>query len=135
MAYYSPSQLADGVLITDALIGETNFNFEFTGSDPNITPSAGYFTFETLPNNTGSYANITGLARGDKEVGGSSQIVIKPAATNSSTSGNTDDFIWSANVVDGGTLANNVLTWTPSVNVGVGTAKLRGTGGLAVNVV
>ena len=131
MAYYSPAQLEDGVLITDALIGETNFNFEFTGSNPNVGAPQGYFTFETLKNNTGSYANVTPLGKGDKEVGANSAIEIK--ATGSAYD---EGYIWSARVIrTTSTPANNVLTWTPAVNVGVGTAKLRGTGGLAVRVV
>ena len=131
MAYYSPSDLENGVLITAALIGETNFNFEFTGSNPNIGAPEGYFTFETLKNNTGSYANVTPLGIGDQAVGANSAIEIKPTG-----SAYDEGYIWSARVIRTTTTpANNVLTWTPATNVGVGAAKLRGTVGIAVNVV
>ena len=137
MAVYTAEQLSEGVLVTDALIGETNFNFSFSGSNSNPSNLSGsaYFTFETLKNSNGSYANVTPLAKGDKEVGVNSLIVIKPTATNQNISGVTDDFIWSAEIRDGGSDANNVITWTPETNVGVGTAFLRGTGGISVNVV
>jgi|TARA_R100000081_G_C4683933_1_gene98956 hypothetical protein len=131
MAVYTAEQLSEGVLVTDALIGETNFNFTF----PSSLSGSAYFTFETLKNSNGSYANVTPLAKGDKEVGANSLIVIKPTATNQNISGITDDFIWSAEVRDGGNDPNNVITWTPETNVGVGTAFLRGTGGISVNVV
>ena len=125
MADYTAQQLNDGVLITDGLVGETNFNFTFPAS---MSGSA-YFTFETLANNTASYSGIVGLAKGIKSVVGTSKIQVKPVGTN----GNTDDFIWSAIVMDGNTVGNNVITWTPTTNVGVGTALLRGTGGISLN--
>ena len=131
MANYTAQELAQGVLVKDALIGETNFNFTF----PSSLSGSAYFTFETLSNNTGSYAGVTGLAKGDKEVGASSLIVVKPTGSNPVVTGRTSDFIWSAVMRDGGSAANNVITWTPDVNVGVGTARLRGTGGISVNVV
>lgn len=125
MANYTAEQLREGVLITDALIGETNFNFIF----PSSLSGSAYFTFETKRNITGSYADVTPLAKGDKEVGGSSLIVVKPSGSAYETG-----YIWSAVVRDGGSNPNNVITWTPAVNVGVGTAYLRGTGGISVQV-
>ena len=126
MAVYTAEQLRKGVLVTDALIGETNFNFTF----PSSLSGSAYFTFETKRNVTGSYDNVTALGKGDKEVGVNSSIVIKPTGSAYETG-----YIWSAIVRDGGSAANNVITWTPAVNVGVGTAYLRGTGGISVNVV
>jgi hypothetical protein len=126
MAVYTAAQLSEGVLVTDALIGETNFNFTF----PSSLSGSAYFTFETKRNGKGYYDNVTPLGKGDKAVGGSSLIVIKPTGSAYETG-----YIWSAVVRDGGSNPNNVITWTPSVNVGVGTAYLRGTGGISVNVV
>ena len=126
MADYTAEQLREGVLITDELVGETNFNLSF----PSSLSGSAYFTFETKRNVTGSYANVTPLGKGDKEVGVNSLIVIKPTGSAYETG-----YIWSAVVRDGWSNPNNVITWTPAVNVGVGTAYLRGTGGISVNVV
>ena len=126
MANYTAEQLREGVLVTDALIGETDFNFTF----PSYLTGSAYFTFETKRNATGSYDNVTPLGKGDKEVGASSLIVIKPTGSAYETG-----YIWSAKVRDGGSNPNNVITWTPDINVGVGEAYLRGTGGISVNVV
>jgi hypothetical protein len=126
MADYTAEQLREGVLITDELVGETNFNLSF----PSSLSGSAYFTFETKRNVTGSYENVTPLAFGDKEVGASSLINISPKG-----GVNYTGYVWSAIVRDGGSSVNNVITWTPSTNVGVGTAYLRGTGGISVNVV
>jgi predicted transport protein len=53
-------------------MGETNFNLSF----PSSLSGSAYFTFETKRNVTGSYANVTPLGKGDKEVGVNSLIVL-----------------------------------------------------------
>lgn len=126
MANYTAEQLREGVLITDALIGETNFNFSFSSDQS----GSAYFTFETLQNATGSYAGVTPLAKGIKSIGANSLHVIKPTG-----SAYEEGYIWSAIVRDGGSAPNNVITWVPSINVGVGAARLKGTGDISVNVV
>lgn len=126
MATYTAEQLREGVLITDALIGETNFNFSFSSNQS----GSAYFTFETLQNTTGSYGGVVPLAKGAKSVGENSLIQVKPTG-----SAYESGYIWSAIVADGGSNPNNVITWVPSTNVGVGKARLKGTGGISVTVV
>ena len=126
MATYTAEELRGQGTLTEAISGATSFEFTF----PSSLSGSAYFTFETKRNVTGSYDNVTALGKGDKEVGVNSSIVIKPTGSAYETG-----YIWSAKVRDGGSEANNVITWTPAVNVGVGTAYLRGTGGISVNVV
>ena len=132
MAVYTAEQLSKGVLVTDAIEGETNFNFSFSGSNTNPSNLSGsaYFTFETLQNGTGSYDGVTPLGKGLKSVGANSLIVVKPTGSAYITG-----YIWSAEIRDGGSAANNVITWVADTNVGVGAARLKGTGGISVNVV
>jgi len=137
MALYTASQLAEGVLITDEITGETNFNFIFPSASYEESPTAnppgtgsGYFTFETLPNVNGGYSGVAPLAKGNKSVDANSKIVVKPTG-----SAYEPGFIWSAQCISGGTNALNVIEWTPATTVGVGTARLRATGGISVNVV
>lgn len=54
---------------------------------------------------------------------------------NNSIFDTTDDFIWSANLQNGGSKDNNVIEWTPSIVVPVGSAKLYAGGEVALEVV
>ena len=166
---YTANALAAGVLITEEINGETDFNFTFPDLSGNLTSgSVSYFTFESLRNPlTQTFSASIAYAKGEKEVGVNSKIQIKPntknlkftlnnqniSVNNITTNGNlvitvgsilydnnnskfdtTDDFIWSANLQDGGADANNVVVWTPDVAVPVGGAKLYANGGIILEV-
>ena len=141
---YTAEELAGGVLITEEINGETDFNFTFPDLSGNLTSgSVSYFTFESLRNPlTQTFSASIAYAKGEKEVGVNSKIQIKPTGSfppqfennEINNVAKTDDYIWSAVLQDGGEVANNVVVWTPDVVVPVGGARLQASGNIILEV-
>ena len=141
---YTAEELAEGVLITEEINGETDFNFTFPDLSGNLTSgSISYFTFESLRNPlTQTFSASIAYAKGEKEVGVNSKIQIKPTGSfppqfennEINNVAKTDDYIWSAVLQDGGVDANNVVVWTPDVVVPVGGARLQASGNIILEV-
>ena len=141
---YTAEELAGGVLITEEINGETDFNFTFPDLSGNLTSgSISYFTFESLRNPlTQTFSASIAYAKGEKEVGVNSKIQIKPTGSfppqfennGINNIAKTDNYVWSAVLQDGGDDATNVIVWTPDIVVPVGGARLQASGDIILEV-
>tara|TARA_R110000803_G_scaffold10486_1_gene32032 strand:- start:271 stop:711 length:441 start_codon:yes stop_codon:yes gene_type:complete len=141
---YTAEELAGGVLITEEINGETDFNFTFPDLSGNLTSgSISYFTFESLRNPlTQTFSASIAYAKGEKEVGVNSKIQIKPTGSfppqfennEINNIAKTDNYVWSAVLQDGGDDATNVIVWTPDIVVPVGGARLQASGDIILEV-
>ena len=141
---YTAEELAEGVLITEEINGETDFNFTFPDLSGNLTSgSISYFTFESLRNPlTQTFSASIAYAKGEKEVGVNSKIQIKPTGSfppqfennEINNIAKTDNYVWSAVLQDGGDDATNVIVWTPDIVVPVGGARLQASGDIILEV-
>ena len=108
---YTANALAAGVLITEEINGETDFNFTFPDLSGNLTSgSVSYFTFESLRNPlTQTFSASIAYAKGEKEVGVNSKIQIKPNTKNLKFTLNNQNISVNNITTNGGTNQNDLI--------------------------
>ena len=113
MATYTSAQLYGTGSTGENLVGAKSFVFSNTSN----TSVSSYFTLETIPNATGSYAGSPTNASGSWVVSASMEFI-------------SSSYVASIIVQPG----SSVLTFTPAAAVTGTTYRLRGTGGYSLTI-
>ena len=123
MATYTAAQLSgSGVLLNDeidTLLGKT---FKMT----NPSSGSSYFTFETVRNNNGTYADVTPTVSGELTVdfsGLPGQVNVQNIVSSS--------YVWSVSVDPGG---NGNVIFKPDTVIPIEAAFLRATGDISLEI-